>query len=120
LLIWRGWGLAVFYALIFWILAAMVAAVSLAGDAVTDHQSVNRYLDLGVALVLALTAATVFCVGHYRKTHPKCAADLVTGQPIVVEHLDDFYYLSLKTWSAVFLVGAIIFVGMSFFGVSLA
>lgn len=115
---WRGWGIWVFFLFLFWLTAVIIVALSFDSGPETDMIKLNSEMDLGVALILVLTALSVFGLDRYRKNHPRNIVDPASQNIVLAPHVDEFLYLKMGIWPLILLAFALIFGGMSIFGYS--
>jgi hypothetical protein len=100
---WRGWGVSVFYLLLFWILAAIVAVVAISPYQ-PDKLKASMEIQWGLAGLFVVHALSVYLVCLYRKSHPRQIADPATGQTAAVPHQDEFMYMRMDVWPYISLI----------------
>jgi hypothetical protein len=96
-MIWRGWGLLVFFIFLAWYCLALATG----HDPDRDSGSMS--------LVCAISAASVFWVSRYRKSHPRTIVDSKTGNAALVPHSDDLWFVPMKYWAYILLAGAVFY-----------
>jgi hypothetical protein len=111
--IWRGWGISVFFFLVLWLFVAIGITIG-TNHYQPDPKVLTKEMYLGSALIIALTAASVFAAALYRKSHPRKIIDPQTQSVMLVPHIDDFYYIPLQIWSYILAVGAIVLAVLGF------
>ena len=106
ILFWRGWGIAVLGVWILWLLLLTWMAFTFGGrqpDAVTATEAVDWLFGLS----FAMAALSVLGIDRYRHGHPRAIVDPVTGQTMLVPHLDDFMFMRLRVWVYILLAAAL-------------
>ncbi len=93
MLFWRGWGISVALFFLLWI-AAGVGLLIGSGSYEPDQTKVAMGIQWGLAVVLALTAASVFATAAWRRRR-------------VPSGHDDFMFLPLEFWPYILVVIAL-------------
>jgi len=117
-LFWRGWGLAVFWTFLFWMIAGIVLAV-MAGPYQPDPVKAGLEVQWGFAGMFAVHAASVFLLALYRRSHPLKVVDPATQKTVLVPHVDDFMFIRFDLWPYILLAIAAVFAVSSLLGYQL-
>jgi hypothetical protein len=96
-LMWRGWGIGVFFLFCFWMLAGILIAV-LSDYHEPDPVKAGLTLQWGMAALTAAYALSVQALAYWRKTHPFMFEDPETGHVTPVRNIDDLYGIRLEYW----------------------
>jgi len=113
ILLWRGWGIAVFFAWLLWLVSLVGMVIAFGG-----HQPVSvteaEGFDWLVGLSFAMTALSVLGIDRYRRNHPRHVVDPATERTCLVANVDDFMLLPLRVWVYLLLAAAL---GMGIAGI---
>lgn len=116
MLIWRGWGISVFFLFLIWL---GVAAGVLSGMPYFRAMNTDMAIQWGLGFACILDAASTFLLARYRQSHPKKITDPETGTITLVARVDDFFYLRLEWWTYLLLGIAAVLIGTALAGIQL-
>ena len=117
-MIWRGWGISV---LLLWLMWMIVFAIVGHDNSLAPHGLLKAGMGLqwGVGIVCILTAASVFLLARYRKSHPRKIADPQTNATVLVSRVDDFFFIPFLWWSYILLGCAAILMVAAVLGIAI-
>lgn len=105
MLIWRGWGFLAAVLLFGGLLAAQFVVEAIAGEGSYSRNSAV-YGGIGVAIAGIVT----FLLGQWleRRNPPRQLVDQKTGEQVVVQDRHDLFFVPMKYWGLIGVVGGII------------
>ncbi|MDE2014865.1 MAG: hypothetical protein KGJ75_18255, partial [Alphaproteobacteria bacterium] len=109
MLIWRGWGIAVFFLWLLWLAGAGIIVAS--GIPYFDGLSGDLSMQWVVGLACIFDAGTVLLLSRYRASHPKRVSDAASGQTFLVARVDDLFYVPMRWWTWILLVLGVVQLG---------
>ncbi|HWP68850.1 MAG TPA: hypothetical protein VN437_06060 [Rectinemataceae bacterium] len=117
MLVWRGWGVWVFFLFLIWMFAffGVVIGLGLHGP---DPRKDTLMLQWGVAGALLFYAASIYALDRYRKSRPVCTRDPRIQLMVETPHVDHFYYIRMEYWVYVMVAAAVVVACLTAAGVA--
>ena len=102
MIIWRGWGFLAAVLIFGGLLAAQLVVDAILGDGTYSANS-GLYGGIGAAIGGALT----YGVGQWlqRRNPPRRLIDAETGQEVIHHARNDLFFIPMKTWGVIAIVG---------------
>jgi hypothetical protein len=112
--IWRGWGILTAVLLFGGLVLAQVLVNAVAGEGTYEANSAV-YGGIGVAV----GGIATFLLGQWldRRNPPRRLVDQETGQQVMVEAKNDLFWIPMKVWGIIGVLGGLIMFLIGAFGI---
>jgi hypothetical protein len=105
MIIWRGWGILAAVLLFGGLVAAQLVVDAAAGEGTYQGNSLV-YGGIGVAIGGAVTY--VLATWLERRDPPRTLVDQSTGEQVVLKTRNDLFFIPMKIWGLIGIVGGIV------------
>jgi hypothetical protein len=112
MIIWRGWGILTVVLLFGGLVLAQILVNAVAGDGTYESNSA-AFGGLGVAV--GGVATLLLGLWLERRNSPRHLVDKETGQEVLLEAKNDLFWIPMKVWGIIGILGGLImFLGGAF------
>jgi hypothetical protein len=116
MIIWRGWGIIAAVLLFGGLLAAQLVVDAVAGDGTYEA---NSLVFGGIGVAVGGVATYALATWLERRNPPRTLVDQSTGEQVVLKQQNDLFFIPMKHWGLIGIVGGIVMAVVGATGIEL-